>query len=62
MNSMITQIERQFNIPTSLVGFINGSFEIGNELFLHYFSLYFILSIKLVRILFSLFAVLGHLI
>lgn len=33
MNSMLTQIERQFNIPTSLVGFINGSFEIGNELF-----------------------------
>ncbi|EPQ09782.1 Solute carrier organic anion transporter family member 1A2 [Myotis brandtii] len=29
MNSMLTQIERQFNIPTSLVGFINGSFEIG---------------------------------
>ncbi|XP_060161968.1 solute carrier organic anion transporter family member 1A2 isoform X3 [Globicephala melas] len=28
MNSMLTQIERQFNIPTSLVGFINGSFEI----------------------------------
>lgn len=33
MNSMLTQIERQFNIPTSLVGFINGSFEIGNESF-----------------------------
>ncbi|KAM4820459.1 LOW QUALITY PROTEIN: solute carrier organic anion transporter family member 1A2 [Thomomys bottae] len=32
MNSMLTQIERQFNIPTSLVGFINGSFEIGNLL------------------------------
>ncbi|XP_075409176.1 solute carrier organic anion transporter family member 1A2 isoform X3 [Tenrec ecaudatus] len=29
MNSMLTQIERQFNIPTSLVGFINGSFEIA---------------------------------
>ncbi|KAF3816284.1 hypothetical protein GH733_014457 [Mirounga leonina] len=28
MNSMLTQIERQFNIPTFLVGFINGSFEI----------------------------------
>ncbi|KAF4022727.1 hypothetical protein G4228_014883 [Cervus hanglu yarkandensis] len=28
MNTMLTQIERQFNIPTSLVGFINGSFEI----------------------------------
>lgn len=47
MNSMLTQIERQFNIPTSLVGFINGSFEIGNELFLHYFFLYFILSVEL---------------
>lgn len=34
MNSMLTQIERQFNIPTSLVGFISGSFEIG-ELFSH---------------------------
>ncbi|KAM9673880.1 solute carrier organic anion transporter family member 1A2 isoform 1-T2 [Trichechus inunguis] len=30
MNSMLTQIERQFNLPSSLVGFINGSFEIGN--------------------------------
>ena len=29
MVSMLTQIERQFNIPTSIVGFINGSFEIG---------------------------------
>ncbi|KAL6086322.1 hypothetical protein STEG23_036480, partial [Scotinomys teguina] len=28
MNSMLTQIERQFNIPTSIVGLINGSFEI----------------------------------
>nr|KAF6370597.1 solute carrier organic anion transporter family member 1A2 [Myotis myotis] len=40
MNSMLTQIERQFNIPTSLVGFINGSFEIGN-LFLIIFVSYF---------------------
>lgn len=46
MNSMLTQIERQFNIPTSLVGFINGSFEIGNELFLHFFFLYFVLSME----------------
>ncbi|XP_045040133.1 solute carrier organic anion transporter family member 1A2 isoform X2 [Desmodus rotundus] len=40
MNSMLTQIERQFNVPTSLVGFINGSFEIGN-LFLIIFVSYF---------------------
>uniref|UniRef100_A0A673TFS5 Solute carrier organic anion transporter family member n=1 Tax=Suricata suricatta TaxID=37032 RepID=A0A673TFS5_SURSU len=41
MNSMLTQIERQFNIPTSLVGFINGSFEIGFFLdFLKYFYLF----------------------
>lgn len=32
MNSMLTQIERQFDIPTSIVGLINGSFEIGNLL------------------------------
>ncbi|XP_045637421.1 solute carrier organic anion transporter family member 1A2 isoform X4 [Ursus americanus] len=38
MNSMITQIERQFNIPTSLVGFINGSFEIGNLLLIIFVS------------------------
>ncbi|XP_039738479.1 solute carrier organic anion transporter family member 1A2 isoform X1 [Pteropus medius] len=40
INSMLTQIERQFNIPTSLVGFISGSFEIGN-LFLIIFVSYF---------------------
>ncbi|XP_054447343.1 solute carrier organic anion transporter family member 1A2 isoform X2 [Pteronotus mesoamericanus] len=40
VNSILTQIERQFNIPTSLVGFINGSFEIGN-LFLIIFVSYF---------------------
>lgn len=34
MNSMLTQIERQFDIPTAIVGLINGSFEIG-ESFLH---------------------------
>ncbi|EFB15116.1 hypothetical protein PANDA_016291, partial [Ailuropoda melanoleuca] len=38
MNSMITQIERQFNLPTSLVGFINGSFEIGNLLLIIFVS------------------------
>ncbi|CAH7430969.1 unknown_gene_8393 [Phodopus roborovskii] len=41
MNSMLTQIERQFNIPTSIVGFINGSFEIGNLvliIFVSYFG------------------------
>ncbi|XP_008584349.1 PREDICTED: solute carrier organic anion transporter family member 1A2 [Galeopterus variegatus] len=40
-NSMLTQIERQFNLPTSLVGFINGSFEIGNLvliIFVSYFG------------------------
>uniref|UniRef100_H0VF80 Major facilitator superfamily (MFS) profile domain-containing protein n=2 Tax=Cavia porcellus TaxID=10141 RepID=H0VF80_CAVPO len=35
---MLTQIERQFNIPTSLVGFINGSFEIGNLLLIIFVS------------------------
>ncbi|XP_035304492.1 solute carrier organic anion transporter family member 1A5-like [Cricetulus griseus] len=38
MNSMLTQIERQFNIPTSLVGFISGSFEIGNLLLIIFVS------------------------
>ncbi|XP_008849813.1 solute carrier organic anion transporter family member 1A2 [Nannospalax galili] len=38
MNSMLTQIERQFNIPTSLVGLINGSFEIGNLLLIVFVS------------------------
>ncbi|KAM4747524.1 solute carrier organic anion transporter family member 1A2-like [Rhinophrynus dorsalis] len=31
-SSMITQIERRFNIPSSLVGVIGGSFDIGNLL------------------------------
>ncbi|XP_074839828.1 solute carrier organic anion transporter family member 1A2-like isoform X2 [Carettochelys insculpta] len=31
MKSIVTQIERRFNIPASLVGFINGSFEIECE-------------------------------
>ncbi|XP_075705005.1 solute carrier organic anion transporter family member 1A2-like isoform X1 [Rhinoderma darwinii] len=30
--SMITQIERRFNLPSSLVGVIDGSFDIGNLL------------------------------
>ncbi|XP_028613402.1 solute carrier organic anion transporter family member 1A1 isoform X2 [Grammomys surdaster] len=41
MNSMLTQIERQFDIPTSIVGLINGSFEIGNLvliIFVSYFG------------------------
>ncbi|XP_021044522.2 solute carrier organic anion transporter family member 1A1 [Mus pahari] len=38
MNSMLTQIERQFGIPTSVVGFINGSFEIGNLLLIIFVS------------------------
>ncbi|XP_038174534.1 solute carrier organic anion transporter family member 1A5-like isoform X1 [Arvicola amphibius] len=38
MISMLTHIERQFNIPTSVVGFINGSFEIGNLLLIVFVS------------------------
>ncbi|XP_027653189.2 solute carrier organic anion transporter family member 1A2 isoform X4 [Falco cherrug] len=38
MNSMYTQIEKQFNIPASLVGIINGSFEIGNLLLIGFVS------------------------
>lgn len=38
MNTMLTQIERQFDIPTSIVGFINGSFEIGNLLLIIFVS------------------------
>ncbi|XP_067415287.1 solute carrier organic anion transporter family member 1A2-like [Emydura macquarii macquarii] len=38
MNSMLTQIERRFNIPASLVGIINGSFEIGNLLVIPFVS------------------------
>ncbi|KAL1775626.1 solute carrier organic anion transporter family member 1A5 isoform X1 [Sigmodon hispidus] len=38
MHSMLTQIERQFDIPTSIVGVINGSFEIGNLLFIIFVS------------------------
>ncbi|XP_028613421.1 solute carrier organic anion transporter family member 1A4-like [Grammomys surdaster] len=32
MNSMLLQIERQFGLPTSLVGLINGGFNIGTFL------------------------------
>ncbi|XP_057618122.1 solute carrier organic anion transporter family member 1A5-like isoform X1 [Chionomys nivalis] len=38
MISMLTQIERQFNIPASVVGFINGSFETGNLLLIVFVS------------------------
>ncbi|XP_057624933.1 solute carrier organic anion transporter family member 1A5-like isoform X2 [Chionomys nivalis] len=38
MVSMLTQIERQFNIPTSVVGLINGSFEIGSLLLIIFVS------------------------
>ncbi|XP_040599443.1 solute carrier organic anion transporter family member 1A5 isoform X1 [Mesocricetus auratus] len=38
MSSMLTQIERQFNIPASIVGFISGSFEIGNLLLIIFVS------------------------
>uniref|UniRef100_A0A8C8UIK3 Solute carrier organic anion transporter family member n=1 Tax=Peromyscus maniculatus bairdii TaxID=230844 RepID=A0A8C8UIK3_PERMB len=38
MNSMLTQIERQFDISTSVVGLINGSFEIGNLLLIIFMS------------------------
>ncbi|NXJ10605.1 SO1A2 protein, partial [Odontophorus gujanensis] len=38
LNSMYTQIEKQFNIPASLVGIINGSFEIGNLLLIVFVS------------------------
>ncbi|XP_041490048.1 solute carrier organic anion transporter family member 1A5-like isoform X1 [Microtus oregoni] len=38
MNSMLTQIERQFDIPTAIVGLINGSFEIGNLLLIIFVS------------------------
>ncbi|XP_016378072.1 solute carrier organic anion transporter family member 1C1-like [Sinocyclocheilus rhinocerous] len=40
MKSSVTQIERRFDIPSSLIGFIDGSFEIGN-LFVIAFVSYF---------------------
>uniref|UniRef100_A0A674E665 Solute carrier organic anion transporter family, member 1D1 n=1 Tax=Salmo trutta TaxID=8032 RepID=A0A674E665_SALTR len=41
MKSSITQIERRFDIPSSLIGIIDGSFEMGNLLviaFVNYFG------------------------
>uniref|UniRef100_A0A8C1N2B9 Solute carrier organic anion transporter family member n=1 Tax=Cyprinus carpio TaxID=7962 RepID=A0A8C1N2B9_CYPCA len=38
MKSSITQIERRFDIPSSLIGFIDGSFEIGNLLVIAFVS------------------------
>ncbi|XP_048410382.1 solute carrier organic anion transporter family member 1C1-like [Stegostoma tigrinum] len=41
MKSTITQIERRFDIPSSLIGVVDGSFEIGNLLvivFVSYFG------------------------
>lgn len=33
MKSSITQIERRFDIPSSLIGVIDGSFEMGMRFF-----------------------------
>ncbi|XP_053912232.1 solute carrier organic anion transporter family member 1C1 isoform X5 [Cuculus canorus] len=38
LKSTITQIERRFDIPSSLVGIIDGSFEIGNLLIIIFVS------------------------
>ncbi|XP_056131592.1 solute carrier organic anion transporter family member 1C1-like [Lampris incognitus] len=38
MKSSITQIERRFDIPSSLIGVIDGSFEIGNLLVIAFVS------------------------
>ncbi|XDV25314.1 hypothetical protein PO909_029247 [Leuciscus waleckii] len=38
MKSSITQIERRFDIPSSLIGFIDGSFEIGNLIVIAFVS------------------------
>ncbi|XP_066489876.1 solute carrier organic anion transporter family member 1A2-like [Tiliqua scincoides] len=38
MSSILTQIERRFNIPASLVGVISGSFEMGNLLLMTFVS------------------------
>ncbi|XP_041114261.1 solute carrier organic anion transporter family member 1C1-like isoform X2 [Polyodon spathula] len=38
MKSSITQIERRFNIPSSLIGLIDGSFEMGNLLVIAFVS------------------------
>ncbi|XP_031753399.1 uncharacterized protein LOC100124879 isoform X3 [Xenopus tropicalis] len=37
-NSVITQIERRFSIPSSTAGFIEGSFDIGNVLLIAFVS------------------------
>ncbi|KAF5906802.1 mucin-2-like isoform X1, partial [Clarias magur] len=38
MKSSVTQIERRFEIPSSQIGFIDGSFEIGNLLVITFVS------------------------
>ncbi|XP_051856556.1 solute carrier organic anion transporter family member 1A2 isoform X1 [Antechinus flavipes] len=38
LNSILTQLERQFNLSTTLVGLISGSFEIGNLLLIVFVS------------------------
>ncbi|XP_023279681.1 solute carrier organic anion transporter family member 1C1-like, partial [Seriola lalandi dorsalis] len=38
MKSSITQIERRFDIPSSLIGVIDGSFEMGNLLVIAFVS------------------------
>ncbi|KAB5542190.1 hypothetical protein PHYPO_G00088610 [Pangasianodon hypophthalmus] len=38
MKSSVTQIERRFDIPSSQIGFIDGSFEIGNLLVIAFVS------------------------
>ncbi|KAG9342337.1 hypothetical protein JZ751_016839 [Albula glossodonta] len=38
MKSTITQLERRFDIPTYLIGVIDGSFEIGNLLVMAFVS------------------------
>uniref|UniRef100_A0A8C1YRD9 Solute carrier organic anion transporter family member n=1 Tax=Cyprinus carpio TaxID=7962 RepID=A0A8C1YRD9_CYPCA len=38
MKSSITQIERRFDIPSSLIGLIDGSFEVGNLLVIAFVS------------------------
>uniref|UniRef100_A0A8C4ZPT7 Solute carrier organic anion transporter family member n=1 Tax=Gadus morhua TaxID=8049 RepID=A0A8C4ZPT7_GADMO len=38
MKSSVTQIERRFDIPSSLIGVIDGSFEIGNLLVIAFVS------------------------
>ncbi|XP_030636058.1 solute carrier organic anion transporter family, member 1D1 isoform X2 [Chanos chanos] len=38
MKSSITQIERRFDIPSSLIGVIDGSFEVGNLLVIAFVS------------------------